>query len=184
MVVSQAEVALGEEELAGPDVLVASAAVLGNGEDATLRDVVYVRPEVFDASRTREIAAELAAIDRDLADAGRRYLLIGFGRWGSSDPWLGIPVEWSQISGARAIVEATLPAMNVERSQGSHFFHNITSFQVFYFQVHHAGPHRVDWAWLDGQPAATETPRVRHVRLAEPLRVRVDGRSGRGVIRR
>ncbi len=102
------------------------------------------------------MAGEIEVFNRALTAAGRPYLLIGFGRWGSSDPWLGIPVEWAQISGAKAIVEATLPEMNVERSQGSHFFHNITSFQVFYFSVHHAGTHRIDWAWLDTQPATGE----------------------------
>ncbi len=184
MVVSQAEIALEPEELTAGQALVASESVLGNGENAAIRDIVYVRPETFDASRTRAIAAEIAQLNRTLSAEGRPYLLIGFGRWGSSDPWLGIPVDWAAISGARAIVEATLPDMNVERSQGSHFFHNLTSFQVFYFQVRHAGPHGVDWQWLNAQSAAAETPHARHVRLATPLRVRVDGRSGRGVITR
>ncbi len=182
MVVSDAVVALDPAELAGPDVLAASDAVLGNGEDASIRDVVYVRREAFDTSRTRVIAGEIEALNRDLVEAGRPYLLIGFGRWGSADPWLGIPVEWAAISGARAIVEATRPDLNVERSQGSHFFHNITSFRVFYFSVHHAGAQGIDWDWLDAQPVAAETPHARHVRLATPLRIRVDGRSGRGVI--
>jgi hypothetical protein len=109
--------------------------------------------------------------------------LIGFGRWGSADPSLGIPVVWSQICGAKAIVEATLPAMNVELSQGSHFFHNMSSFQVSYFCVRHDGEDRLDWAWLGRQPAVTETGLVRHVRLDAPLVVKVDGRTGRGVVR-
>lgn len=184
MVVSQAEVDVADEELGSEAALVASEQVMGNGLVETIRDVVYVRPEAFEAAATRRIAGELEELNRPLAADGRPYLLLGFGRWGSSDPWLGIPVEWSQIAGARAIVEATLPEMNVERSQGSHFFHNITSFQVFYFQVHHAGPHRVDWAWLDGQPAAAQTEHCRRVSLAIPLTVKVDGRTGRGVILR
>ena len=182
MVVSQARVEIDPAAMVGGGVLAASETVLGNGEADDILDIVYVKPETFDARATRAVAGEIEQFNRDLAAAGRPYLLIGFGRWGSSDPWLGIPVEWAQISGARAIVEATLPEMNVERSQGSHFFHNITSFQVFYFAVHHAGTHRIDWAWLDTQPAAGESPHARHVRLASPLRVRVDGRSGRGVI--
>ncbi|MHB8077699.1 MAG: PEP/pyruvate-binding domain-containing protein [Candidatus Krumholzibacteriia bacterium] len=182
MVVSQARVEVDPASMLGPGALAASETVLGNGETGVIRDVVYVKPETFDAGATRAIADEIAAFNHVLTAAGRPYLLIGFGRWGSSDPWLGIPVEWAQISGAKAIVEATLPELNVERSQGSHFFHNITSFQVFYFAVHHAGTHRIDWAWLDTQPAAGESPHTRHVRLASPLCVRVDGRSGRGVI--
>lgn len=182
MVVSQAVVAVEPTAMLGAGVLAASETVLGNGETGDIHDVVYVKPETFDARATRAVAGEIEVFNRALTAAGRPYLLIGFGRWGSSDPWLGIPVEWAQISGARAIVEATLPEMNVERSQGSHFFHNITSFQVFYFSVHHAGTHRIDWVWLDTQPATGESPHARHVRLASPLRVRVDGRSGRGVI--
>ena len=110
------------------------------------------------------------------------YLLIGFGRWGSSDPWLGIPVTWSQIGGARAIVEATLPAMNVDLSQGSHFFHNISSFNVSYFSVPFDGDFPIDWDGLARQAAVTETEFVRHVRLPHPLRIAVDGRQGRGAI--
>ena len=182
MVVSQARVEVDPTSMLGAGVLAASETVLGNGETGDIHDVVYVKPETFDAKATRAVAGEIEVFNRALTAVGRPYLLIGFGRWGSSDPWLGIPVEWAQISGARTIVEATLPEMNVERSQGSHFFHNITSFQVFYFAVHHAGAHRIDWVWLDTQPAAGESPHARHVRLASPLRVRVDGRSGRGVI--
>lgn len=110
------------------------------------------------------------------------YLLIGFGRWGSSDPWLGTPVTWSQIGGARAIVEATLPAMNVDLSQGSHFFHNISSFNVSYFSVPFGGDFPIDWEKLARQGAESETEFVRHVRLPAPLHIAVDGRQGRGAI--
>lgn len=112
------------------------------------------------------------------------YLLIGFGRWGSSHSSLGIPVDWSQISGARAIVESTLPNMNVDLSQGSHFFHNLSSFEAAYFMLQYDGPFQIDWDWLNTQPAAHETDLIRHVRLSAPLSIRVDGRSGRGVILR
>lgn len=93
-------------------------------------------------------------------------------------------MNWGQICGARAIVEATLPNMLVEPSQGAHFFHNISSFQVSYFTVSHRAQPGIDWPWLDGQAAEGQTEHVRHVRLAEPLLVKVDGRTGRGVIRR
>ena len=97
------------------------------------------------------------------------YLLIGFGRWGSSDPWLGIPVAWSQIGGAKAIVEATLPSMNVDLSQGSHFFHNISSFNVSYFSVPFHRSFPIDWEGLSRQAVVADTGFVRHVRLDRPL---------------
>ncbi len=182
MVVSHARVEIDEDEMAGEKVLTASDRVLGNGEQSSITDIVFVRPDLFEAKHTRTIAGELDAINRRLVDEGRHYLLVGFGRWGSSDPWLGIPVQWSQISGAGVIVEATLPEMDVDLSQGSHFFHNISSFQICYFMVKHSGIFRIDWDWLKGQPEVAGTHFVSHVRLPQPLTVKVDGRNGRGVI--
>ena len=163
-------------------LLAASERVMGNGIVAGVRDVVYVKPDRFEARHTRAIGSEIAAINLDLVERGVPYLLIGFGRWGSSDPWLGIPVAWSQIGGARAIVETTLPSMNVDLSQGSHFFHNISSFGVSYFSVPFDGEFPVDWDGLARQDAVTETEFVRHVRLPRPLRIEVDGRQGCGAI--
>jgi len=182
MVVSHEVVDVAETELSADGVLIASSRVMGNGCFETIHDVVYVRPERFSARRTPLIARELEKLNRRLVAEGRPYLLIGFGRWGSTDPWLGTPVNWAQISGAKVIVEATLPEMNVELSQGSHFFHNITSFRICYFSVRHDGEHSIDWSWLNGRPTFTETDNVRHVRLSSPLKVRVDGRHGRGVV--
>ena len=108
--------------------------------------------------------------------------MIGFGRWGSSDPWLGTPVTWGQISQAKVIVESTLPTMDKEFSQGSHFFHNITSFGVSYFSTRYSEDHGLDWEWLDKQTCMFETEYVKHVNLDKPLTIKVDGRSGRGVI--
>ena len=116
-------------------------------------------------------------------ESKRPYLLVGFGRWGSSDPSLGIPVQWSEICAVKALVEATLPAINVEPSQGSHFFHNISSFGVSYFCVPYDGDYRIDWEWLARQPVVAESENVRHVRAAAPLQVKVDGRTGRGLVR-
>jgi hypothetical protein len=182
MVVSDEQVEISDAELDADDVLVASEHVMGNGTVETIADVVYVKPDVFDARHTRSIAAQLDGVNTELLRAGRPYLLIGFGRWGSSDPWLGIPVGWGEICGAKAIVEASLPNMMVDPSQGSHFFHNITSFRVSYFTVPHGSSRRIDWDFLAAQPAQRETELIRHVRLARPLLVRVDGRRGRGVI--
>lgn len=182
MVVSDSKIEIDAQEMSGKAVLVASERTMGNGLIDTISDIVFVRPDKFEAKHTRTIAAELESLNRNLVAEGRRYVLIGFGRWGSSDPWLGIPVEWNQISGARVIIEATLPGMDVEQSQGSHFFHNLTSFQVCYMSVHHAGEHRIDWKWLKKQKEVAGTDLVSHIRLLRPLTIKVDGRSGRGVI--
>lgn len=181
LAVGNEKINVSEEDLAAPTAVVASRTALGNGRLA-LSDVVYVDPDAFEAVRTREIAEEIAALNRRLLGEGRPYLLIGFGRWGSSDPWLGIPVRWDQISGARAIVEAALPGMSPEPSQGSHFFHNLSSFGVCYLTVPMGRD--VDWDWLRRQPEHGRSAHVRHVRLAAPLEIAVDGRTGRGVIRR
>jgi hypothetical protein len=171
------------EDLTSDDVLLASETVLGNGERTDIEDVVFIRPDAFEPAETPAIAKELEEINRRLVDEGRRYLLIGFGRWGTSDPWLGVPVAWGQISGARVIVEATLPDVQPDLSQGSHFFHNLLSFHVLYVSVEHHGPYEIDWQWLDRQPIVRSTTHVTHVRLPEALGVRVDGATGRGVIR-
>jgi hypothetical protein len=147
-----------------------------------LVDIVFTDPDTFDTSQTPQMAKELERINHRLIEEGRHYLLIGFGRWGTSDPPLGIPVAWGQISGARAIVEATLPDVQPDLSQGSHFFHNLLSFHVFYLSVEHHGPFEIDWTWMKGQPVIQSTDHVTHVRLETPVRVRVDGSTGRGVI--
>lgn len=182
MVVSTDKIEIKKEELTGENVLVASENVLGNGINNNLTDVVYVKPESFEAKYTQRIANDLENINQKLITNGCHYLLIGFGRWGSSDPWLGIPVNWGQVSGVKVIVEATLDNMNVDLSQGSHFFHNLTSFKVSYFSVPFSGKYQIDWEWLDKQEIIEETQFVRHARLSSPLQIKVDGRSGCGVI--
>lgn len=175
-------VAVNDAELEGAHVLVATRRALGNGRIDGLHDVIYVKPEAFEARCTREIARQIEALNGGLARERRPCILIGFGRWGTSDPWLGIPVTWPQICAARVIVEATLPEMNVEPSQGSHFFHNLTSFRVQYFSVSHGAPGGIRWEKLAQLPVVAETQHVRHARSAVELRSRVDGRTGRGVV--
>jgi hypothetical protein len=182
MVVSDEVVEITDEDLSDHDAIVSSERVMGNGVNNAIQDIVFVRPEHFSPLKTGVIARELDSINQHLTQEDRTCLLIGFGRWGSSHPSLGIPVDWSQISSARAIVEATLPNMNVELSQGSHFFHNLSSFRASYFMVHHEGTAGINWDWLNRQPLVQETELVRHVRPAHPLVVRVDGRTGHGVI--
>jgi hypothetical protein len=182
MVVFGGDVTIEESELSATNALVASDRVLGNGVLTTLQDIVFVDPETFQAKHSPVIASELEQINEKLADDKRQYLLIGFGRWGSSDPWLGIPVNWGQISFAKVIVEATLPQMNVDLSQGAHFFHNLTSFQVSYFSVPFTGKYKINWDWLARQKYANETPFIKHIVLSNPIQVKVDGKTGRGVI--
>jgi len=184
MMVSGEQVAVSADDTHGEHVVVASTNVLGNGERSDLVDVVFVRPDAFEPSETPIMAKDLERINQQIVQAGRNYLLIGFGRWGTSDSSLGVPVAWGQISGARVIVEATLPDVQPELSQGSHFFHNLLSFQVLYLSVEHHGPFEIDWQWLGAQPVLQSSPHITHVRLDQPLGVRVDGGSNRGVITR
>jgi phosphoenolpyruvate synthase/pyruvate phosphate dikinase len=182
MVVSADEVKVEEDELIGENVLIASKNVLGNGINNSIQDIVFVNPKKFESKYTPKIAEELESVNKILIDQHRPYLLIGFGRWGSSDSWLGIPVNWGQVSGARAIVETAIENLNVEFSQGSHFFHNLTSFRVSYFSVKISDRYRIDWRWLNDQRLENETNFVRHIALSSPLQVKVDGKSGHGVI--
>ena len=157
-----------------------SPRVLGNGVVGELRDVVVVDFHRFDRSRSVEAAAEVARFNAQLLAEDRPYLLIGVGRWGSTDPWLGIPVTWDQISGARVIVESGFRDFRVAPSQGSHFFQNLTSFQIGYFTVNH-GEGFVDWDWLASH-APSGGGLVRHLIFDEPLVAMMDGRRGRGII--
>lgn len=182
MLISTEVVEVRDDEMKSERALVASTMVLGNGVSVMIRDVVYTKPETFDPKYSPRIALELESINRDLLAEGIPYLLIGFGRWGSSDPWLGIPVNWGHISGARAVVEAIQPGRPVDLSQGSHFFHNLMGFQVSYFSVPGETELPIRWDWLARQPAVAETEYVRHVRLADPLQIKVDGKTRRGVI--
>ena len=160
-----------------------SANVLGNGRIDEVRDLVVVDYHRFDRHRSSEVAREVAALNAELLRGGVAYVLVGVGRWGSADPYLGIPVSWNQIAGARAIVEAGFRDFRVTPSQGTHFFQNITSCDVGYFTVNpEVGDGFVDWEWLAGQPTVKQTEFVRHVRLPAPMSIRMRGRTGEGVI--
>jgi hypothetical protein len=182
MMVAGEKVDVADGDLFADNVLLATDNALGNGLRDDLVDIVFIEPDTFDTSKTPIIAKELERINRTLVAEGRQYLLIGFGRWGTSDPPFGVPVAWGQISGARAIVEATLPDAQPDLSQGSHFFHNLLSFQVLYLSVEHDGPFEIDWDWLRAQTVVQSSDHVAHVRLDVPIQVRVDGSNGRGVI--
>lgn len=179
-----AAVSLSEADLRAPDLLVACEGVLGRSARAELHDVVWLRPAAFDLAHARRMAEEVGALGAQLAAQGRPWLLLGAGRWGSADPWLGVPVRWEQVAGARAVVEVALGEGGPEPSQGSHFFHNLVSRGAAWFSVGPGGAGFVDWDWLEAQPAQAGSERVRHVSTRAPLRLEVDGRAGRGVVRR
>jgi hypothetical protein len=176
------------EDLALDDVrperlICLSSKVLGNGRIENLHDAVVVDSQRFERSRSQEVAQAVAQFNRLLNGENRPYLLIGVGRWGSNEPWLGIPVEWDEICGARVIVEAGFHDFRVTPSQGSHFFQNLTAFQIGYFTVNpDAGEGSIDWQWLTEQPAVGEQGCVRHLQFAEPIRVVMNSHTSQGVI--
>ena len=182
MVVFKDRVKITEQDMIGENVLLASDNVLGNGVFKNVQDIVYVHPEKFESRHTITIAQELSSINRGLVDAGHPYLLIVFGRLGTTDQWLGIPTNWGQVSGAKAIVEATKEDFNVVLSQGSHYFHNLTSLGVCYFSVPFSTKYKIDWEWLGEQEIQAESQYIRHVRLPIPLTIMVDGCGSKGVI--
>lgn len=170
-------------EVADAELICRSERVLGHGVIEDVFDLVVVDADSFERQKSVEAAQQVARFDAILRKQRRPYILIGVGRWGSSDPSLGIPVTWNQISGARAIVESGFRDFKVTPSQGSHFFQNLASSRVGYYTVNpDAGEGMLDWSWLGAQDASERAEFVRHVRLEAPAVVRMSGRSGRGVI--
>ncbi|MCB2218220.1 PEP/pyruvate-binding domain-containing protein [Desulfofustis glycolicus] len=169
--------------------IVYSTQSLGHGQITTIRDIIYVKPDTFDTTATRDIAREIGQLNRQLVTEKRHFLLVGPGRWGTNDHWLGIPVQWSDISNVQAIVEVRNRQLRADPSQGSHFFQNLTSLGIPYLTVDENngskeadGQDRIDWQWLQ-QAAPTHDGRwVRHLRLQRPLSVTCDGRSSVGMI--
>ena len=163
--------------------IVISNKAMGNGYMEDLYDVIYVSPDTFDKTKTIEIAEEIENINRKMIALGRRYILIGPGRWGSRDRFIGIPVSWPQISNAKVIIEASLPGFPLDASLGSHFFHNVTSMQIGYFSVqHHSDNDILRWDILDSMPSLCECRFLKHVHFENPLTVVVDGQKQQAVI--
>ena len=165
--------------------IVQSESALGTGWMDGIFDVVYLKADAFDKMKTQEIAAELRELNAKFRSEGKQYILIGYGRWGSSIPTLGVPVAWSDISEARVLVECSLPDFRVDPSQGTHFFQNLTSFNAGYVNVdpYSRRGDSLDLSSLDVLPAADETPFIRHVRLDSPLQVCIDGRTSKALIK-
>ncbi|MCK5132206.1 MAG: hypothetical protein KAR40_08670 [Candidatus Sabulitectum sp.] len=185
MVVNNDLVDVNPETFNNDKLLCKTDTALGNGTIQSIRDVVYIKPESFTASKTREIVKEIDALNKILFEDDKPFILIGPGRWGSSDPWLGIPVTWSHICGAKVIVEASQKNMNIDPSQGSHFFQNMTSLGVVYFTVpHNRSGSMINWEWLNSLEAVSETQYTRHVSVDKPIKVMVDGRTGKGAMLR
>jgi len=163
-----------------------SGSALGTGWIPEVQDIVYLRESAFDKLKTVEMAAQLRELNAAFREEGRGYLLIGYGRWGSSIPTLGVPVAWSDISEARALIECSLPEFRVDPSQGTHFFQNLTSLGVGFVNVDPwARPldDAFDVAQLDALPAVSETEFLRHIRLSAPLELCIDGKNSRALIR-
>lgn len=182
MVVSSDDVQVSEQDMEDQNVLAASENALGNGQIENIKDIVYVLPDSFELEKTREIAEELEQINEELVKKGSPYLLIVFGRLGSSDPWLGIPVNWGQISGSRVIIETYQDGLSADMSQGSHFFHNLTSLGVGYISMPKASRHQLDWHWLSEQKEIQRTIYLSHIELKSPLRIKIDGKLGRAIV--
>lgn len=167
------------------ELILRSESALGHGLMDSVRHIVYVRPENFDRTKNPELAKEVEEINKGFVEKGVPYILIGPGRWGSSDTALGIPVKWPQIAGARLIVESALPGYRIEPSQGTHFFQNLTSFGVGYFTVdENNGIGFFDSAYLDSMPAVYETDSVRVVEFPSPLTIAINGRKSRGIVKK
>lgn len=166
------------------DAIIYSESALGHGIIEGITSIVYVKPEHFDSAHTRKIADELEKVNRTFKERGENYALIGPGRWGSSDPWLGIPVKWPQISEARLIVESGLHNFRVDPSQGTHFFQNLTSFRVGYFTINpFMNDGRFNVEMLNKMEANYESTFIRTVSFEKPLTIIVDGRMHRGIVK-
>lgn len=163
--------------------LLYSEKAMGNGVINDVCDIIYIKTENFDPAKNRAIALELEKINDVFRANNKNYILIGPGRWGSSDPWLGIPVKWPQISSARLIIEAGLENYRVDPSQGTHFFHNLTSFGVGYFTINpYINDGHCNFDYLDSLTAINETSLLRHVKTNKKLTISIDGRTNKGII--
>lgn len=178
-----ASIELNIEHIDDAQAIIKSNRVLGHGIHNEIADFIYIKPEAFQAAKTLEIAEQIGILNAQFLKEGKNYVLVGPGRWGSSDPWLGIPVKWPQISAARVIVESGLDNYRIDPSQGTHFFQNLTSFGVGYFTINpFINDGFYDIAYLNSMPAVYEDKFIRHIRFAEPLCVAIDGANNEGII--
>lgn len=183
LVISHEVEELEVDNISDDKLICQSNLVLGNGAVTDIYDIIYVDINKYDRGKSRKAAREVNTLNSKLLNSKTPYLLIGVGRWGSLDPWLGIPVTWDQISGASTIVESGFRDFIVTPSQGSHFFQNITSFKVGYFTVNSAANSGfIDWDWLSKQPAVEEMEYTRHIKFSKPVIVKINGSKNKGII--
>jgi CheY-like chemotaxis protein len=183
IVLNDQSISFNLDDVRQEDTIVYSESALGNGRFENLKDLVYIKPTAFNPAHSEKIAGQIEKKNDEFLSEGINYILIGPGRWGSRDPWLGIPVKWAQISAARVIIESGLDNYRIDPSQGTHFFQNITSFRVAYFTINpfiRDGFYDIDY--LENLPATAESEYFRHIRFDNSLRVEVDGKSNKGVI--
>jgi CheY-like chemotaxis protein len=165
------------------DTIIFSESALGNGLFKGIHDLVYIKPESFNAAQNNNVATIIENLNSSFVKQGIGYVLVGPGRWGSTDPWLGIPVKWQQISAARIIIESGLKNYRIDPSQGTHFFQNLTSFRVGYFTINpyiNEGYYDVDY--LNGLGTVYEDSYVRQIHFEKPLEIMVDGKRHKGAI--
>lgn len=163
------------------ELLCRSDNALGNGVIEGIRDIVYVDPSEFEMENSRRAVEQIRKKNKQFVNQDEKYLLVGPGRWGTSDHWLGIPVQWSDIAGAKVIIETPTKDRHIEPSQGSHFFHDMISAQAGYL-ITQKGEGDVDWGWLESQESVDEKEDIKHVKTEEPVEVRIDGKSGKGIV--
>ena len=171
------------EDVSEQETIIYSNSALGNGIIKDICDFVYVKPETFNAAKNPEIAEKISWINDVFLKNNKNYVLVGQGRWGSTDPWLGIPVKWPQISAARVIVESGLENYRIDPSQGTHFFQNLTSFRVGYFTINpFINDGFYDLEFLSKLQTVFEDEYIRHIRFNKPLRIEIDGKKSKGVV--
>ncbi len=165
------------------DMMLSTTRAMGNGEIKSIKDIVFIDPDKFDNTQTLQMVGEIEKINNYLDKNDREYVLLGPGRWGTSDRFLGVPVRWAQINKAKIIVEASQENFTVEASQGSHFFHNLVAMNVGYFTVSHSSDSDfINWEWLTSLPAKHSCKYAVHVELEKPVNIQIDGKKGIAVI--
>ncbi|MGM0474993.1 MAG: PEP/pyruvate-binding domain-containing protein [Bacteroidota bacterium] len=179
------EFSFDPESIPDEDMIIFAHKSMGNGKIDDITDMVYVDPDSFDKFKTKEIAGQIEKFNRKLLEQNRKYILIGPGRWGTRDAFIGIPVDWSQISNAKVIVEVGLEDFPLDASLGSHFFHNLTFMNVGYFSIHHEGTSSfIRWDELKKQKEVGRTEFVRHIRFREPISIMMDGKERISIVAR
>ena len=171
-----------EKNISKDELFCSSSIALGNGIIKNIKNIIFINPKEFDPAKTKYIAKEIEKINNSIPD-GEKYILIGPGRWGSSDPWLGIPVEWSQISKAKVIIELGMRSFPVDPSFGSHFFQNVTSMRLGYFTIDHKSAEDfIDLKWIKKQKPKKTSKYIDWFELESRLLVSINGQSGHGKI--